>query len=79
MVSGLTYHPRLRDSDHCCLTFQFNCYTISNDDHKVGFNYNKGDYNKLRQMFEEVDWGDTMTNADVDDARNFSWRHLNAI
>ena len=47
MVSGLARYPDLGDSDHSCLTFQFNCYTKSNNDHIVGFNYNKGDYNKL--------------------------------
>ena len=39
MVSNLDYHPGLRDSDHCYLTVQFNCYALL--EHKIGFNYSK--------------------------------------
>ena len=47
MVSGLAYHPDLGNSDHYCLIFQFNCSTMLKEDFKFGFNYNKGDCNRL--------------------------------
>ena len=71
MVSWLAYHPGLENSEHCYLTFQFNCYTILNEDYKTGFNYNKGDYNSLRQLFEEVDWWVVRANENVDNSWNY--------
>ena len=56
MVQNLQYLPDLGRSDHVALQFDLECYTLKRRPSHASLNYNKGDYNLLRSLVQEVDW-----------------------
>ena len=55
-ISELEYQPPLGKSDHCVLTFDFNCYTDYGKP-SSRFAYEKADYNEMKkQLQEDSNW-----------------------
>ncbi len=68
MVENIEYLPGLGLSDHLVLSFKFNCYiqnTKSEIEHR---NYNKGNYDQIKQEVAMVDWASELANKNVENA-----------
>ena len=70
MVRDLTYMPGLGCSDHVVLKFNLACYTERRTPSGPSLNYNRGDYDLLRSLLQEVDWS-VMHDDNVDHAYHF--------
>ena len=55
MVRDLQHLPGLGCSDHVVLRFNLVCYTVRSSPRQT-LNYNRGNYNLLRNLLREVDW-----------------------
>ena len=56
MVSNLNYLPGLGLSDHVVLKFTLACYTEPHRLAEPKLNYNRGNFNLLRNILSKVDW-----------------------
>ena len=72
MINGLSYLPGLGNSDHLCLRFKFNCYSVSNKISVPRWNLNKGDHDEIRCCLQNVNWADVMKDLSVED----SWKYF---
>ena len=70
MVNNLSYMPGLGHSDHIVLQFSLSCYTEQPAPTAPSPNYNKGNYNLLRRLLQEVDWS-RLHDMNVHQAYNF--------
>ena len=68
MISNLNYDPGLGASDHCLLSFDFNCYVQTELSKKTVYNYNKGDYSRMRELCDAIDWVTCLNHSAVQDA-----------
>ena len=56
MIHNMKYTAGLGNSDHICIQFGL-VYTATKMIHKnMGYNYYKADFNKMRDMLDEIDW-----------------------
>ena len=55
MLKDLVYWSPLGKSDHSILAFNFNCYTLGNSRWQQKYNFNKGDFNSIRDNLK-IDW-----------------------
>lgn len=56
MVSDLEYSSPLGKSDHCVITFKFDCYTSIKSVIKEKRQYNKGKYKEFNKNIKETKW-----------------------
>ena len=66
-VSNITYDAPLGRSDHLTITCTLNTNLKPNVNNKVNYNYNKGDYTKMKKMLEK-DWDTLLNNKSVQEA-----------
>ena len=69
MVSSLELAP-LGKSDHGILSFQLHCYINVCAENKIMRNYNKGDYDELRNQVA-LDWDSLLKPLDGDAEEQF--------
>ena len=60
MISDLQYLPGLGHSDHICLKFNIECYTIHTMPCNTKLNLNRGDYEGMRNKIDRFDWEASM-------------------
>ena len=70
MVQDLLFKPGLGRSDHVILQFNLTCYTEKAHSHQPQLNYNRGNYDLLRRLLQEVDWS-VMHDLNVHHAYHF--------
>ena len=72
MVSDILVTEPLGKSDHAVLTFLFHCYHPGDTSVKTKFNYNKGQYEMMKDSLGEIDWSSKLQNLDVEQ----SWAEI---
>ena len=60
MVSNIEYSSPLGKSDHCVVTFNFNCYVNLKRTNKSKRIYNKGKYKDFNSKIREKDWSNIL-------------------
>ena len=70
MVSNLIHHAPIGKSHHAVLSFDFICHTDSNinANTEIQYNYTKGDYESIKQKFENIDWKNRLMSKNLDEA-----------
>ncbi len=63
MVSEVDYDSPLGKSDHCVLTFQFNCYAVIKERVKTVRCYDKANYEEISREISEIDWLEFLGNT----------------
>jgi len=67
MISNLEHTSPLGKSDHCCLTFDFNCYVNIKESSKIVRLYEKGNYQDFKYDLDQYDWVETLKESeDID-------------
>ena len=78
MVSNLTSHPGLGNSDHVVIKFTMRTYTVRHQYQNARLAINKGDYAQMARLIAEVPWGE-VEDANLHDHYNFFRRHFDVI
>ena len=60
MVNNIEYESPLGKSDHCVITFTYECYAILNSKRKQRKLYDKADFEKIREEINNIDWEDQL-------------------
>ncbi len=63
MVGEVDYDSPLGKSDHCVLTFQFNCYAVVKERVKTVRCYDKANYEEISREISEIDWLECLGNT----------------
>ena len=71
MLSNLQYLPGLGKSDHCILSFDFNCYIEKEAVSFKKFNFFKGDYKAVDEGLLSIDWAQVLGGLDLSDSWDF--------
>jgi hypothetical protein len=67
MISNLEHMSPLGKSDHCCLTFIFNCYVNIKESPKIARLYERGNYQDFKYDLDQNDWLETLKESeDID-------------
>ena len=70
MVEDLQVCEHLANSDHNMISFKLVCSTIINDTSRTVYDFNKGNYVKMNDMLNAVDWDILLNGLEV----NEMWR-----
>jgi hypothetical protein len=66
MVSDVSLHAPIGKSHHSVITFKFQCYTKLPVT-KLQIVYDKGNYDKFREMHDSVKWSHILSNKNGND------------
>ena len=67
MISNFEHMSPLGKSDHCCLTFDFNCYVNIKESLKIARLYERGNYQDFKYDLDQYDWLETLKESeDID-------------
>ncbi|VDH94238.1 Hypothetical predicted protein [Mytilus galloprovincialis] len=72
MISNLEYMSPLGKSDHCVLSFDFNCYVNIKRAPKIANLYNHGNYKEFIQELNKIDWHNKL-NAENSIDKNWNY------
>ncbi|CAG2196936.1 unnamed protein product [Mytilus edulis] len=72
MISNLEYMSPLGKSDHCVLSFDFNCYVNIKRAPKIANLYNHGNYKDFIQELNKIDWHNKL-NAENSIDKNWNY------
>ena len=61
MVENLEHTSPLGKSDHVVISFGYNCYSPPSDSSQEKFQYNRGNYDKIRNRLQAIDWNEFFT------------------
>jgi hypothetical protein len=64
MISNLEHMSLLGKSDHCCLTFDFNCYVNIKESLKIARLYERGNYQDFKYDLDQYDWLETLKESE---------------
>ena len=67
MIQDVVSRPPLGKSDHVLLEFNLHCYTNVDEAHTKKFQYDKGDYDKMKEELASVDWETTLKDRSIDE------------
>lgn len=67
MIDDIHYDDPVGKSHHCVLKFEFRGYVNRMITKVKKYCYEKGDYDKLRKVLTDINWGDLFLNGDVDE------------
>ena len=65
-ISDLEYQSPIGKSDHCVLSFKFNCYAILKDRQNEKFLYDKADWDALKVEIENLNWEEELNSSSGD-------------
>ena len=65
MVEDLQVCEHLANSDHNMTSFKLVCSTIISDTSRIVYDFNKGNYVKMNDMLNAVDWDIVLTGQEV--------------
>jgi len=68
MVPCIQMCPPLGKSHHVTLLFDFHCYTKETSTIQEKYMYDKGDYDRLREITKKYDWETLLANKSLDEA-----------
>ena len=68
MISNLNYEPGLEASDYCLLSFDLNCYIQTESIRNSVYNFNKGDFCKMKELYDNIDCVACLSHRAVEDA-----------
>ena len=72
MVNNVLVKEPLGKSDHAVLSFIFQCYHIQERAKKTKYNFNKGNYECMREKIKSIEWDDILKHMDVEQ----SWSEI---
>lgn len=76
MVNNMEYSSPLGKSDHCMLTFNFNCYININILQRNIRLYNRGRFQEFRESLDKTEWESLLSDTnDIDQ----NWNKFNEI
>ena len=75
MVTDLEYCSPLGASDHSLLKFKYNCYTPRQRKSQTKYNYNRGDYDTMRQNLR-IDWDEKLKTLNSVEGK---WKFFKAV
>lgn len=68
LVSNVLHHPPIGKSHHSCITFEVDFgFSIPNKSKGKRYFFNKGNFEKMRQEFEDMDWKVVLDSKSVDE------------
>ena len=67
-VGVISYNPSIVLSDHITLNFNLNWSSIPKPVKRTIFLYDKGDYEKMQNMFNSIDWNTELAGKSVEEA-----------
>ena len=67
MINNIEYLPGIGSSDYVCLCFNLLCYSDYNQVNKLKYRYNlhQANFDKMRQLLQDVDWEDILRPLDI--------------
>ena len=76
MVNNIEYSSPLGKSDHCMLSFEFNCYIRINISQRNIRLYNRGRFQEFRESLDKMEWESLLSDTnDIDQ----NWNKFNEI
>ena len=72
MVNNVLVKEPLGKSDHAVLSFIFQCHHIQERAKKNQYNFNKGNYECMREKIKSIEWDDILKHMDVEQ----SWSEI---
>ena len=72
IVNDVLVKEPLGKSDHAVLSFFFECYHIRERAKKDKYNFNKGNYECMREKIKSIEWDDILKHMDVEQ----SWSEI---
>ncbi|CAC5374164.1 unnamed protein product [Mytilus coruscus] len=76
MISNLEYMSPLGKSDHCVLSFDFNCYVNIKRTPRRAKLYNRGNYNDFIQELNKINWHDKLN---AENSIDINWKYFLTI
>ena len=71
MINSVEYLPGIGSSDHVCLRFSLLCYSNYTQVCRPKYNLNRADFDRMRQLLQDVNWEDTLNPLDIHSAWQF--------
>ena len=68
MINDIEYLPSIGSSDHVCLRFHLLCYSSYAQICRPKYKLNQADFNKMRQLLQDVNWDDILNPLDIHSA-----------
>jgi len=65
MINTIQYLPGIGSSDHVCLRFDLLCYSTCNKATQPRYNLRQANFDKLRDLIQEVNWDDTLSPLNI--------------
>jgi len=71
LISDLTYTDPLGKSDHLCLRFEIQVDPEKNDTTQLRYRMDRGDYEKMANMFQSCEWERNTKDLDIEETWNY--------
>ncbi|KAK2140165.1 hypothetical protein LSH36_1457g00019 [Paralvinella palmiformis] len=71
LIQDLTYLDPLGKSDHICLTFTIDVVPEISKTLQIKYKMDKGDYEKMRNLFGAINWETELDGKSVEQARTY--------